>query len=237
MGYIWGYEKKMKDKFVRKYMVLAKTVGLVENPCFSRQIGSIIVNPKTNSIISTGYNGPPKGVPHCDTEWHIDNIVWDNLSFQEKSAIVGIHYLTFEEFLDTKRSIYGNVNLEQMKKEYEQLKKEDHLRKRIYKSNVFKHKCPRRVLNIPSGQRPELCSCEHSERNAIYNAQSSTNNCIIFCYCALPCFDCSKAIINSGIKKIYCLKSTEPDYSPQSRPILQKAGVEIVEKYLEEYKV
>lgn len=31
--------------------------------CLSRKIGSIIV--KDHSIISTGYNGPPRSVPHC----------------------------------------------------------------------------------------------------------------------------------------------------------------------------
>ncbi len=33
--------------------------------CLSRQIGAIIV--RDHSIISTGYNGPPRGVPHCPT--------------------------------------------------------------------------------------------------------------------------------------------------------------------------
>jgi dCMP deaminase len=37
-----------------------------KSPCFSRKIGAILV--KDNSIISTGYNGPPRGVPHCGPE-------------------------------------------------------------------------------------------------------------------------------------------------------------------------
>lgn len=32
--------------------------------CLSRQIGSVIV--RDNSIVSTGYNGPARGYPHCD---------------------------------------------------------------------------------------------------------------------------------------------------------------------------
>ncbi len=32
--------------------------------CLSRQIGSILT--RDNIIISTGYNGPPRGVPHCN---------------------------------------------------------------------------------------------------------------------------------------------------------------------------
>ena len=37
--------------------------------CLSRQIGCVIV--RDNIILSTGYNGPPKGYTHCGT--YIDN--------------------------------------------------------------------------------------------------------------------------------------------------------------------
>jgi len=39
--------------------------------CLSRRIGAILVRDK--SIISTGYNGPPSGVPRCDNRWVLDN--------------------------------------------------------------------------------------------------------------------------------------------------------------------
>lgn len=32
--------------------------------CLSRKIGAVLV--KDDSVIGTGYNGPPRGVPHCD---------------------------------------------------------------------------------------------------------------------------------------------------------------------------
>lgn len=32
--------------------------------CLRREVGAIIV--KDRHILSTGYNGPPRGVPHCD---------------------------------------------------------------------------------------------------------------------------------------------------------------------------
>ena len=41
---------------------LCKAVAL-KSPCLSRKIGAIIV--RDNSILSTGYNGPPRGIPHC----------------------------------------------------------------------------------------------------------------------------------------------------------------------------
>jgi dCMP deaminase len=36
------------------------------SPCYSRQIGAILVRDK--SIVATGYNGPPRGVTHCGKE-------------------------------------------------------------------------------------------------------------------------------------------------------------------------
>ncbi|MBU2249319.1 MAG: dCMP deaminase family protein [Gammaproteobacteria bacterium] len=35
-----------------------------KSPCLSRQIGVVIV--RDNSIISTGFNGPARGYPHCE---------------------------------------------------------------------------------------------------------------------------------------------------------------------------
>lgn len=43
--------------------------------CFSRKIGTVLV--KDKSIISTGYNGPPRGIPRCDLRWEIDGSLND----------------------------------------------------------------------------------------------------------------------------------------------------------------
>lgn len=37
-----------------------------KSPCLSRKIGAILV--RDRSIVSTGYNGPPRRVPHCGHE-------------------------------------------------------------------------------------------------------------------------------------------------------------------------
>jgi len=34
-----------------------------KSPCLSRKIGTLLV--RDHSIVSTGYNGPPRGYPHC----------------------------------------------------------------------------------------------------------------------------------------------------------------------------
>ena len=52
---------------------------------------------------------------------------------------------------------------------------------------------------------------EHAERNAIYNAVAkgiSVLNCRMY-LTWYPCSDCARAIIQSGIKTLYCI---EPDW-------------------------
>jgi len=45
--------------------------------CFSRKIGAILVRDKR--VVSTGYNGPPEGIPRCDERWKIDNHLTEQL--------------------------------------------------------------------------------------------------------------------------------------------------------------
>ena len=51
------------------YLDLCNTIAK-NSKCLSRKIGAIIV--KDKSIISTGYNGPPRGVPHCNERYSCD---------------------------------------------------------------------------------------------------------------------------------------------------------------------
>lgn len=99
-------------------------------------------------------------------------------------------------------------------------------------SQACEGKCPRKVLNISSGERMEICPCSHSERNAIFNAARqgiSVKEASIFCWCGIPCHECSIGIVQAGIKKVYCLKQDGPDYSPTSRKMFQMAGIEVIE--------
>lgn len=50
---------------------------------------------------------------------------------------------------------------------------------------------------------------EHSERNAIYNAARigvSLKDSTIYITSGLPCMDCARGIVNSGIKTVWCKK-------------------------------
>ena len=76
-------EYKLKYETTRKWLRLAKAVKEVETPCFSRSIGVVIVDPETNSLVSSGHNGPPQGCPKNDDPDYLRNVVWPQLTDEE----------------------------------------------------------------------------------------------------------------------------------------------------------
>ncbi len=115
------------DEYFMKMAHLSKT----RSTCLRRKVGAVIVMDKR--VLSTGYNGAPKGLVHCRD--------------------VG---------------------------------------------------CVRENLNIPPGERHELCRGVHAEQNAIIQAAvfgTSIKDGIIYTT-NHPCVVCAKLLINSCIKEI-----------------------------------
>jgi dCMP deaminase len=86
--------------------------------------------------------------------------------------------------------------------------------------------CLRAELNVPSGERHELCRGIHAEQNAIIQAAYhgvSVKDASLYCT-NLPCSICAKMIINAGIKVIY-YRSGYTD--PMSQDMLQEAGIDV----------
>ncbi len=86
--------------------------------------------------------------------------------------------------------------------------------------------CLRQKLNIPSGQRQEICRGLHAEQNAIIQAglygvslQGATIYTTTF-----PCITCAKMIINAGISRLIYADSYPDEFSES---FLRDAGVEI----------
>lgn len=124
------------------YLGIADSV-LSRSTCLRRKYGAIIV--KADEILSTGYNGAPRGRKNCC-----------DLGF-----------------------------------------------------------CTREHLNIPSGERYELCRSVHAEQNAIISCSrrdmigstlylvgrdAKTNELIT----AAPCSLCRRFILNAGIVRVVC---------------------------------
>lgn len=58
------YDNKL-NRWDTYYHQICESVAK-KSPCLSRQIGAILVY--DHSIISTGYNGPPRGYTHCQLQ-------------------------------------------------------------------------------------------------------------------------------------------------------------------------
>ena len=83
--------------------------------------------------------------------------------------------------------------------------------------------CAREALNIPSGERYELCRSVHAEANAIISAaRSETLGATLYMACKDPatgeripgstsCSMCRRLIINAGIARVV-IRDTPTDY-------------------------
>jgi len=88
-------------------------------------------------------------------------------------------------------------------------------------------------------QRPEKYFWfEHAERNAIYNAARigvSLRDTTMYLTCGVPCSDCARGIISSGIKRIYC-KSEDTtknrqhwdEHAKRSVQMFEESSVEVI---------
>ena len=87
-------------------------------------------------------------------------------------------------------------------------------------------------------ERPEKYYwIEHAERNALYNAAKigvSTKNCTMYLNCGIPCCDCTRGIINSGISKIYVCETDITksqhwvEHSLRSKIMLNESNVNVL---------
>lgn len=87
--------------------------------------------------------------------------------------------------------------------------------------------CLREKLNIPSGQRHELCRAIHAEQNAIVQAAysgTSVNGATLY-VTNQPCVLCAKLAINAGIVRIV-FNGEYPDELAMT--LLDEAGIEVV---------
>ena len=84
--------------------------------------------------------------------------------------------------------------------------------------------CLRQQMNVPSGERHELCRGLHAEQNAIIQAAKhgvNIDGAVLYCTHS-PCIICSKMLINSGVKRIVC---TDGYPDPLAKAMLDEAGL------------
>ncbi len=87
--------------------------------------------------------------------------------------------------------------------------------------------CLRDRLNVPSGERHELCRGLHAEQNAIIQAARhgiNIDGSTLYCT-TMPCIICSKMIINAGIGAIVY---TEGYADELAREMIEEAGIKVI---------
>ncbi len=142
----------MRPSWDEYFMRLAYLVS-TRATCTRRKVGAVIV--KERRVLATGYNGPPKGLAHCD--------------------VTG---------------------------------------------------CIREELNIPSGERHELCRGLHAEQNAIIQAAVhgvSIKGATIY-VTNHPCVVCAKMIINAEMEEIVYAEGYPDDLA---KLMLIESGIKV----------
>jgi len=98
--------------------------------------------------------------------------------------------------------------------------------------------CLRDKLNIPSGQRHEICRAIHAEQNAIIQAGVhgvNINEATIYCTHS-PCIICAKMIVNAGIKRVV-IGSKYPDEFNLVIDLFKEAGVHFEQMTFEDFEI
>lgn len=193
-------------RFVRKYMRLAKFIGEDDNPCYSRKIGAIITTATGSRILGTGYNGPPPGTPHTDSAVYLRDYFWPQLTRNERESLK-LDVLQTDQYKDYDCD-------------------DEFVKDKFVRKYTNCKVCPRRLVGAKSGQRTELCSCGHAERHAITNAACDLTGAVIFCWCGVPCLQCSDAIIQARLSMVHCLD--EDIYHDKSEWLLNKGNVQVI---------
>ena len=87
--------------------------------------------------------------------------------------------------------------------------------------------CLRDELQVPSGQRHELCRGLHAEQNAIIQAALhgvSVKDATLYCT-NHPCIICAKMIINAGVSRIVIRDGYSDELAAQ---MLLEAGIDVI---------
>jgi len=86
--------------------------------------------------------------------------------------------------------------------------------------------CLREQLQVPSGERHELCRGLHAEQNAIIQAAIhgvAIKDAVLYCT-HYPCAVCAKMLVNAGISSII-LDTNYPD--DLAKEIFAEAGIKV----------
>ena len=163
--------------------------------CLSRKIGAVIVRDKT--VISAGYNGPPRGVITCDKRWLHDPEI--RKEYETKSG-EEIGWLT--------------LSSPRYKDEFEG-KCPRYVKGMGCKSGQCLEWCV-----AGHAERNAIV-------NAARLGMPALKGCHIYMTCGVPCTPCLVEILNAGIEEIVCTEIAFYDFDRSCKYLLDNSDVRI----------
>lgn len=197
-----------------------------QSTCSYYKTGALIV--KDNRIVSMGYNGTPPGFPQCNElqevlEWIVNNP-------EEANSLIN----PITNFQVKEREMLKNETL----KKFPLFSKYSEKRIRPILSRLSEI-LPAILKKLEKNEKVELYDFNfvhsryeiHAEQNAIaYSLRAGTNIEGATIYSALlPCMECAKLIVASGIKRVvYTEDYVDKRFNESSIDFLKMNGVEVV---------
>ncbi len=164
-----------------------------KSQCLSRKIGAVLVRDKT--VISQGYNGPPRGVMTCDLRWLHDKEMRKAAGFDK--------YEPMETLIDAKK----------FHEKYER----DLEGKCPRYVPEFGFKSGEGLDWCVAGHA-ERNALINAARHGI-----KTDGCKLYMNCGIPCTPCLVEVINAGIEEIIVTKLVFYDQSAEY--LLKESGL------------
>lgn len=163
--------------------------------CLSRKIGAIICLGHT--IISTGYNGPPRGIKQCDQRWLVDEDLRKKAGFQTKGTNPEKNEL---------KLLFNNKLQGKCPRYVSELG---------FKSGQGLEWCV-----AGHAERNAIVNAARHGLHALKGTQ-------IYMTCGVPCTPCLIEIINAGIEEIIVTQINGAFYDQSSKYLLQESGIKI----------
>jgi len=221
----------------------------------NRHIGAVLVryqtqdNKLSDTIVSIGWNGIPRGVNEVDNLCHYDiETYWKILKqfciqhnidrllpylHLDNAELLGI----LKSFRDKglhPASIFANYTSSLLRDlDISETTKDAIMKSVATLSLAERPEEPRRLLGCASGECVKYIVDAHAERNAIYNAARtgvSTVGTTMYISCGTPCKECATAIVQAGVCRVVAQKVDgdyiRNDYNfAMSRMLFDQAGI------------
>lgn len=195
----------MRPSKDRTFLEIASALAK-RGTCIRKQVGCVLVD-ELGQILSTGYNGVARGLPHCNEKAKFD--IKDECTTCSEATLSKKGLLLKTCGASACPGWYPNPKLvpEGAQREIGRW------------VSYYPHKCA--GAEHDSGQGLDICEAIHAEQNALLQCADVQKIHTVYVTVS-PCRHCMKLIMNTSTKRVVFLS----EYSQSSKDLADKAGIE-----------